>query len=393
MPLRKRLLLLAGAAALVVALALAFRPRPEPVETAVVERGPLVVTIDAEGEARVEDHFVVAAPVGGLVRRIEAEVGDPVRAGDVLAAVESAPSAPLDARTRAELAARVAAAEAAVRRADAQADAAETEASLAAAELARVRPLAADSVLAPAELERYAAAGRRAANAHAAADATAEAARQDLRAARALLQTGAGTRLGEAVPVRAPASGTVLAVHHPSEGVVAAGQPLLDVGDPGALEVAADVLSDEATRIAPGMRALVEAGGRTIEGAVRRVEPVAFTEVSALGVEEQRVLVIVALGEGGEAPPRLGHGYRVRVRFVEWNEPAVLRIPTSALFEHDGEPAVFVVEGGRAEVRTVTVGQRAGLWAEVLGGLAAGDRVVTHPGDALADGARVEVVD
>ena len=209
---------------------------------------------------------------------------------------------------------------------------------------------------------------------------------------RALLQSSAGARGGGAGAVRAPAGGAVLAVHHEREGVVAAGQPLVEVGDPSALEVVADVLSEEATRLAPAMRALVEAGGQTAEGRVREVEPVAFTDVSALGVEEQRVFVHVDLTEAAQAetPLRLGHGSRVRVRFVEWEDDDALRVPMSALFEQDGGWAVFAVEEGRARVTPVEVGYRAGLWAEVAAGLDAGALVVTHPSDDLADGLRVE---
>lgn len=389
MTLRKRILLAGGAVALLAALALAFRPQPERVETAVAERGPLQATIKAEGVARVEERYVVAAPVSGFAHRIPYDVGDFVRAGAVLVELSPAPPHPLDARARAELAARVQAAAAVVRRAEAEAAAARAPADLAAATLARMQPLAADSVLAPAELDLYVAQARQTAAARASAEAAVEAARQEHRAARALLQAGSGTAGERVAPVRAPAAGAVLAVHHESEGVVVAGQPLVELGDPEALEVAADVLSEEAARLTPGMPVLVEAGDGTAEGRVREVEPVAFTEVSALGVEEQRVLVLVDLAPLTERPLRLGHGYRVRVQFVVWESADALRVPTSALFEHDDGWAVFVSSRNRAYVRTVEVGHRAGLWVEVLGGLEAGERVITHPGDGLSDGARV----
>ncbi|MEL6445432.1 MAG: efflux RND transporter periplasmic adaptor subunit [Bacteroidota bacterium] len=392
MSIRKRLLLITAAAVLVLVLLWAFRPQPERVETATVAPGPLLVTIDAEGIAQVEERYVVAAPVSGFAQRVTHEVGDAVQAGEVLAVLEPVPTTPLDARTQAELRARVQAAEAAMRSAEAQAAAARSQATLAAATRDRMRPLAADSILAAVELDRYEAEARQAADAQAAAEAAVEATRQELRAVRALLQSSAGARGGGAVAVRAPAGGAVLAVHHESEGVVAAGQPLVEVGDPSALEVVADVLSEEATRLAPAMRALVEAGGQTAEGRVREVEPVAFTDVSALGVEEQRVFVHVDLTEAAQAetPLRLGHGYRVRVRFVEWEDDDALRVPMSALFEQDGGWAVFAVEEGRARVTPVEVGYRAGLWAEVAAGLDAGALVVTHPSDDLADGLRVE---
>lgn len=389
---RKRFLLLGAAAVFVVVLVLAFRPQPERVETATVGYGPLLSTIDAEGITRVREHYVLAAPVTGFARRIDYEVGDPVQPGDVVAVLEPTPPTPLDARTRAEWMARAEAAAAAVRRSEAQADAARTQADLAAATLARMQPLASDSILAPAELDRYVAESRQAADAAASAEAAIEAARQELRAARAMLAVD-GQRSGPSVTVRAPDAGSVLAVHHESEGVVAAGQALLDVGDPDALEVAADVLSDEATRLAPGMRALVEAGGRTVEGTVTRIEPVATTDISALGVEEQRVLVLVAIEDAssGETPLRLGHGYRVRVRFVVREDPHALRIPTSALFERPEGWAAFVVADQHAHIRSLDVGQRAGLWTEVVSGLDEGQVVVTHPSDDLDDGDRVSI--
>jgi HlyD family secretion protein len=392
---RKRLLLIAGAVALVAALVLAFRPRPERVETATVSVAPLLSTIDAEGVARVDEYYAVAAPVTGLVRRIPYEVGEPVRAGDAVAEIEPTPTQPLDARTRAEVAARVQAAAAAVRRTQSEAAAARTRAELTASTVTRMRPLAADSVLAPAEFDRYLAEARQAADVHASAEAAVDAARRQLQATQALLEAAGGTRGGEITTVTAPAPGVVLAVYHESEGVVTAGQPLVDIGDPGDLEVAADVLSEEASRLAPGMRALVETGGPTVEGHVRHIEPVAFTEVSALGVEEQRVNVIVDLPDAStdEAPLRLGHGYRVRVQFVAWEDANTLRVPTSALFETGDGWATFVVEDEEVHLRPVEIGHRAGLWAEVLGGLEAGDVVVTHPGDDLEDGARVSVAD
>ena len=242
------------------------------------------VYLDAVVGGQVEERYVVAAPVSGFAQRVTHEVGDAVQAGEVLAVLEPVPTTPLDARTQAELRARVQAAEAAMRSAAAQAAAARSQATLAAATRDRMRPLAADSILAAVELDRYEAEARQAADAQAAAEAAVEATRQELRAVRALLQSSAGARGGGAVAVRAPAGGAVLAVHHESEGVVAAGQPLVEVGDPSALEVVADVLSEEATRLAPAMRALVESFGQTAEGRVREVEPVSFTDVSALGV-------------------------------------------------------------------------------------------------------------
>ena len=193
--------------------------------------------------------------------------------------------------------------------------------------------------------------------------------------------------------VRAPTAGRVLKVFHESEGVVDAGAPLLEVGDPRALEVEVDVLSEDAVRIQPGMRVLFErwGGPLPLEGRVRVVEPVGFTKVSALGVEEQRVLVIADIVSDVRQWERLGDGYRVEARFLLWEGEGVLQVPATAVFPVDGGWAVFVLEDGRARRRAVTVGHRNGVAAEVLDGLVAGDPVVVHPDRGLEDGARVTV--
>jgi HlyD family secretion protein len=404
---RKLLLIAAVALGVFTVLALSFRPRPVPVEVARVESAPLLVTLEAEGTTRVVERFVVAAPVSGMARRVAHEVGDVVRAGEVLAVLEPLPSTPLDVPSRAAATARlraatagVAGAEAAVRQAEQRAAQAAAAAELAAREYARVAPLGRDSILAPAEVDRYATAAQEAAAARAdavaaraAAAAAAAAARFERDAARAALAAG-GTRGEAAVVVRAPADGVVLAVHHESEGTVPAGQPLLEVGDPDLLEVAAEVLSEDAVRLVPGMRVLVEGwGGPPLEGTLRRVEPVAYTEISALGVEEQRVVALVDLSYGdlAESVERLGHGYRVVARFVLSEGDRVLQAPASAFFRDQGAWKAFVVDDGRARLREVEMGREAGLRTEVVGGLAAGDVVITHPTDDIDDGVRVSV--
>jgi HlyD family secretion protein len=391
---KKILLLVLGAAALVAVLAWGFWPQPVAVEVVRVARGRLMETIEEEAVARVRERYTVSAPVPGLVRRVAFEVGEPVRAGAVVAVIEPVPSPPLDARTAAEAAERARVAEAALRQARDQAAAAETQADLARRELARVRPLAEDSILAASELDRYAAAARQAEAAAAAARDAVAAARHQRDAAVATLAAG-GRAPARAVAVTAPAGGVVLAVYQESEGVVGAGQPLLDVGEAEDLEVVAEVLTEDAVRIAHGTRVLVEDWGGDIplEGVVERVEPVAQTTVSALGVEEQRARIHITLPALAalEAPVRLGDGYRVTARFVLWEGDDVLLVPASALFRDDEGWAVFGVEDGRARRRPVEVGHRDGLQAEVLAGLAPGDLVITHPSDAVGEGVRVAV--
>lgn len=390
-----RLLLVLGALALVALAVWGFTPRPPLVDVAVAARAPLLVTIEEEGKTRVRDRFVVSAPVPGFKHRVELEVGDPVEAGQVLTVIEPLRSAALDPRSRAEAQARVAAAEAALQQAEATVRAAEADAALADAELERVRRLAEQGATTRARLDEAEARSRATAASRRSAEFGVEVARHQLAAARATLAYASddGGEPAEAIPVRSPVAGRVLKVLHESEGVVAAGAPLVEVGDPSALEVEVEVLSSDAVRLAPGTRAVLErwGGDAPLEGRVARVEPVGFTKVSALGVEEQRVLVIVDITSPPEVWQRLGDGYRVEAVFVLWEGQDVLQVPQSALFRTtDGGWSAFVIGPEQAvERRAVEVGQRNGLQAQVLRGVEEGERVVVHPPEALADGGAV----
>ncbi len=392
---RTKIVALVLVALVVVAgLVWGLRPTPTEVETALVDRGPFLDTIEEDGRTRIRDTYSVAAPIAGYLRRIAVEVGEPVRTGALLAVVEPPPSPPLDARTHAEATARAEAARATLDRSRREVEAAAAQAAAARRERDRMAPLAADSVISPFEFDRYASAARQAAAAEAAAASAARAAAAQFAAANATLSAG-GRTPQTAVAVRAPAGGVVLAIHHESEGVVAAGQPLVEVGDLGDLEVVADVLTEDAVRIRPGTRVLIDGwGGPTVlEGVVERIEPVAFTDVTALGVEEQRARVVVALDPAsfGEAAVEFGDGYRVTARFVLRESDDVIRAPESALVREGDGWGAYVVTDDQARHHAVQVGQRDGVWAEVLGGLAPGDPVVVHPPEDLADGARVAV--
>jgi len=383
-----------GIGALAVALlAWAWMPRPVPVDLARAERGPMAVTLDEEGETRVRERYVVSAPFAGRVLRIDLEPGDPVLAGTtVLATFLPADPVPLDARTRAEATARVRAAETALEGARAVRREAAAELDLARAELDRLRALAEQDIVARQELERADAGAEVAAERLAGAEAAVRTARFELDEARATL--GEEGTPGPAAPIalRSPVDGVVLRRLRESEAVVPAGEPLVEVGDPAALEVVADYLSTDAVRIAPGQPArIVRWGGEgALAGVVQRVEPAGFTKISALGVEEQRVNVWVDFEDPREAWEALGDGYRVEVQVVVWAEDDVLRVPSSALFRVGDGWAVWRVEGGRVERREVRVGADNGLEARILDGLAAGDVVVAHPGDAVEPGVRVE---
>ena len=393
MPWRQRILLFLLLLFAALGLLWAFLPRPVPVETAKASRGPLRVTVEEEGKARLRDRFVVSAPVAGYARRVDLEVGDPVKRGQTVAEIEPMRTEGLDPRTRAAAQARVSAAEAALRAAEERAREAAAADEYASARLDRTRRLA-DAGLTPKDtLEQAASEAKRASAATRSAEAAADAARHDLEAANAVLtRAGASDRVRAGrVPVRSPATGRVLAVRHESEGVVQAGTPLLEVGDPGRLEVEVDVLSADAVRIHSGTPVRFErwGGDISLEGKVRVVEPVGFTKVSALGVEEQRVLVLVDITSPRDAWRGVGDGYRLEASFVLWEEKEVLQVPAGALFRTGDRFAVYVVEKGRAKSRTVEIGRRNGLAAQLLSGLKEGETVILHPGDTVAEGKKV----
>lgn len=392
----KRIIGVVGALALVAMLAWGLLPQAALVTTAIVGPAPLRVTVTEEGRTRVRDRYVVSAPVPGYAHRIDLDVGDAVEAGQTLLRLEPLRSPGLDPRSRAEAEARVAAARAAVKAREQSARAAAAEAQLAESQRRRVLELAEAGEVSDEEVDQAQTASRRAEAMRRSSEFAADVARFELAEAEAVVHFSAVEEVGderEAVDVKSPVAGRVLAVLHESEGVVSAGESLVSVGDPAALEIEVEALSADAVRIAEGMTVEVErwGGERPLQGRVQRVEPVAFTKVSALGVEEQRALVIVELISPREQWKRLGDAYRVEATFLIWSGDRVLQVPTGALFRADGGWRVFVVEDGRARLRAVRLGQRGGLFSEVLDGIAEGERVIMHPGDRLADEVTVRV--
>jgi HlyD family secretion protein len=372
-------------------LALSMRPHPLPVDVAKVARGPMRVTIDEDGRTQVKRRYLVSAPLQGKLLRIELKAGDRVTEGMVLARLVPADAPLLDTRARAEQEARLHAAEAAVAQSNANVARAQVADASARDDLSRKQKLSVGNAISASELELAAseAAGRT--QDLASAEYGAKVADHQLGEARAALQRGRSGRL-DVFEIVAPASGQVLRVQKESEGVVTAGTALIEVGDPTVLEVAAELLTVEAVRIRPGMPAFIDhwGGPRPLEARVRSVEPSGFTKVSALGVEEQRVRVILDL----TAPPQtfnaLGDNFRVEVHVVAWQSESVLRAPTAALFRRGDQWAAFAVEDGRAKVRTLQVGEQSPELVEVRGGAKEGDVVVLRPGEALKEGARVE---
>jgi len=366
-------------------------PEPVMVESASVSRGPLTISVEEEGRTRVIDRYVIAAPVDGVTCRVELNVGDPVTEGEVLLGIAPMESPSLDARSHAEAEARRDAAESALRAAREQALASEEAANLAARELERVEPLLGKGLISREVYDR----ARTNANAAAAdlrsAKFRVDVAEYEAAAARSVLEYEGHESEMQPVPVKSPINGRILKVAHECAGPVRTGEPLLEVGDPTALEIEVDVLSADAVKIKPGMPVHFErwGGDGKLEGIVRTVEPVAFTKISALGVEEQRVLVISDFTSPAEQWRSLGDGYRVEARFVLWHSDDVLQVPSSSLFRHGDGWAVFRLENNRVRLRPVAVGRRNGLVAEIVEGLAEGETVVNHPGDEVEDGVRV----
>jgi HlyD family secretion protein len=383
--------------ALVLALAWLLRPTPVSVDLVTAERGPLQVTVSDEGETRVRDLVVVSAPVAGWMQRVELEVGDRVEAGKTaVARIEPADPAFLDVRADAEVRAALEAAAAARTLAQAQLARAEAENRFAAAEQKRVRALAERKLVATSAVEAAdrSAETAAAAVAEARANLTMHNAEYEQVRARLRISPSLGRRKQddcECVVVRSPVNGSVLRIVTESAGVVASGAPLIEIGDPEQLEIVVDLLSAAAVQVKAGQRVLIEAwGGDTaLEGVVKRVEPYGFTKVSALGIEEQRVNVIVDITSPRAEWTRLGHGYRVEPSIVLWSADDVLRVPLASLF-HSGESwAVFVADGARAALRKVEIGKQSGFEAEVVSGLEPGERIVLHPSDRITDGIRL----
>lgn len=378
---------LAGAAV----VALALWPETAAVDAAVVTRGPLVLTVDEEGRTRVRDRFVVSAPVSGRVLRIELEPGDRVERGDIVARLDAGPAPLLDTRARDEAQAAVNSARAAAAGAQAEAQRTRTVLAQAERELERAQRLTAGGALAVQERDERETEVRLAREGVNMALSAVEAARADVVRAEARLTSWRPGAASGIVALRAPASGVILRRLRESESMVPAGEPLVEIGDPAEIEIVADLLSTDAMRVRAGARAMVELGdgAGAVEGEVRRIEPSGFTKVSALGVEEQRVNVILDLVDPTGEDVVFGDAYRVDVRIVVWEAAGVLRVPTAALFRDDGEWAVYAIRNQRARLTHVEIGEQNGREAEVIGGLTEGAKVIIHPPDSLADGARV----
>lgn len=380
------------------ALVMAFLPQPVRVDVEQVATGPLQVAVRDDGMTRLKERYVVSTPISGRLLRITWDVGDEVTAGEtVIARME--PTAPdlLDPRALAQAQARVKAAEGRLRRASTEVEQGRANFGQSETDLERFRRMRTQGASTDAQVEAAELVYRTRAEALKGFEFMAEIAQFELQQEQAALlhvsREGEPQSNGNEFEIKSPISGRVLRVMQESSSVLVAGAPLVELGDPRDLEVVVDVLSSDAVRIKPGQRALFDhwGGEKPLEGVVRLVEPSGFTKISALGVEEQRVNVIIDFARDDEGHKLLGDGYRVEASVIVWESPDTLTVPTGSLFRQGEDWTVFVVRDGRADSLKVQLGQNNGLRAQILEGLSAGENVIIHPNDQIKDGAAVEL--
>jgi HlyD family secretion protein len=393
---RRRIIISSLGVAALSALVYGFWPKPVLVDAAKATRGPFRVTIEEEGKTRVIDRFIVSAPVAGFIRRVELKAGSAVKRGDPLFILEPLRSSVLDSRSRAEAQSSAATAQASVKAAEERERSAKIDADYTADRLVRFKRLLDSGSVAKAQFDQIEAQAKQAQAFYLAARAATNMARSELKKAESVLAHSAASPRRddqEKVVVPSPKAGHILKLYRESEGAVAMGEPIIEIGDPKDIEVRVELLSADAVKIRPGMPVSFErwGGEATLTGIVRTIEPSGFTKISSLGVEEQRVLVIADITSDPETRPRLGDGYRIEAAFIVWEGQDVLQIPASALFRVGDKWAVFKVDNNRARTQMVDVGQRNGLRAEILSGISEGELVLAQPDDAIKDGGRIKV--
>lgn len=398
----KKIFSVIGTVAVIGAMVAAFMPKPISVDGAKVLEGALRVSIDQDGKTRVKLRYVLTAPVAGQLERITVQAGDVVRANQTMAQITPLNAPLLDQRTRSETVARVNAASASLERAKSASEQTRIDFEYAQKERVRIEQLLQRGGATSAESERFLHQELQAKKNYDNAQLDLKVAEYELQARSALLRSGdppstaavlpAGASAGSSTKVEllAPAAGRVLRVLQPSAGVVALGTPLLEIGDPTAIEVVVDLLTIDAVNVKPGAPVEIRhwGGDKPLTGKVRLIEPSGFTKVSALGVEEQRINALIDLDDAPDLH-RLGDGYRIEAQITIWENPKVLKIPNRALFRQGDSWAVFVIHENKATRRLVQIGQRSGTEAQVLSGVSAGDVVIVSPGDSVEEQTRV----
>ena len=385
------IVLIIVAVAVVALVTMWLRPQPTKVDVAKTARSSMRVTVDGEGKTRVRDRYVVAAPVAGRIQRITLRRGDAVEKGQVVALIETPPLTPLDPRQRAEAIARVNAAQDSKREVDRMIERSRAIYDQARRDCDRCEILARSGDISRQELEKAQTEVATSFREYEAARSRAESAAHEVEVASAALMAAdqSLTPATAIVKVQAPVHGRVLRVVEESERVIGAGAPLVELSNPSMLELLIELLSTDAVKVRPGALVLIEGWGgpEALEARVRLIEPSAFTKVSALGIEEQRVNVVADLTTPATT---LGDGYRVEGRVVVWQADDVLQVPVSALFRRGETWNLFLIENGVAHLREVAVGQRTPFAAEIKSGLQEGTRVIVHPSNQITDGTRVE---
>lgn len=384
---RNKIALAIVAAVVVVGLVLAFRPKAISVEMVAIKKGSIQETLDEEGKTRMHDRFILASAVAGKLRRIQLHAGDHLRSGEVLAWIDPAPIEP---RQTAVLQARLEVARAAKREADALVGHAQAQHDQAASDLTRSKKLFDQGVSSKESLEKADSLAAASAKQLEAARSREQAAAHQVEEATAALMNEGDNHESVPVAVRSPIDGRILRLLEQSEKVLAPGTPIAEIGYTPKLEIVADFLTADAVKIHPGMDAIIEdwGGDRPLHARVRVVEPGAFTKISALGVEEQRVNVILDFTEDSA---NLADAYRVEVRVITWEDSDALSVPASAVFRTNEKWAVFRVSTGLAHRTLVKLGHQGSYETEVLEGLNVGDLIILHPSPDVQEGARVKV--
>ena len=393
---RRKLFVIGVILVVVSATIYGFIPKAVDVDLVDVSRGPLQVTIEEEGRTRLKERFVLSAPTAGYMQRIGAKVGDSVRKGQTVVALEPLRSQALDPRSRAEAEATVSVAQAGLNAAMEKERAATADADYIEKRLERMTNLYAKGSVAKDQLDQIQSEAKKARAVQGAVKAAVDVSRAELERIKKTLQdfTPIGrTEKRDTIYVSSPVDGSIFRIYRESEGTVTVGEPLMDIGNVKNLEVRVDVLSSDAVKIKKGATVLFKrwGGEGSLTGMVRVVEPAGFTKVSSLGVEEQRVLVIADITSPPDVWRVLGDGYRLEAHFVVWEGKDILQVPASALFRSGTKWAVFVEDNGKARRRIVEIGQRNGLTAEIIFGLKEKERVIAHPDDSISDGTRIRL--
>ena len=392
--LRRKILVISVILIVVALLIYGFLPKTQEVDIVPVTRGPLQITIEEEGRTRLKERFTVSAPTAGYMRRVNVKVGDPIKKGQILAVLEPLQSQALDPRSRATAEAALSAAEASLKVTAERERVAAADAAYLEQRKERFKALYEKGSIAKDQLEQVESEAKKTRALRRSAEAAVHVAQSELQAAKAALRDFTSVKRisnRDAVEIASPLNGTLFRVYRESEGAVNAGEPLMDIGDAGNLEVRVEVLSSDAVKIKKGMAVLFKRWGQEepLYGKVRLVEPAGFTKISSLGVEEQRVLVIVDITSPQEQWQVLGDGFRMEAHFIIWEGENILQIPASVLFRAGKDWAVFVDERGKARKRVVEIGQRNGLAAEIISGLKESEKVLAYPDDSISEGTKI----